>query len=468
MNVQLVERRITKMSITDELVSNLIETRFEDFPRDVVELAKYAVIDAVGCMVGGANDTGCPMILDLIREWGGKEESTVLVHGVRAPSHNVALANAVMARSFDYGMVDVYVEGKVRPSHIGETLVPTAVAVAEQEAMSGKELLTAFILGEDLVARVMAASIPKITWDITGTGNTLGATAITGRLLGLDHNKMVHAIGIAVNQMGGTTQNLIERVHSFKLGQGLSAQRGIFSVKLADKGFTCVEDPLIGRLGYFDLFSPDYQPDVLTRNLGRKFYSEATFKPYPCCRGTHGGIDCALEIGKKHDIEAGDIDEVIIAIPEQSYPPIIREPFTMGVVPHINAIFSLPYTVACALLRGGVRVEHFTDEALKDPKIAEMTKKVRIAIQEFPNEEYLATTLVVRTKDGRELSSHVNVPKGNEFDNPLSREEKREKFRGNVHFSHSVSADNCEKALSLLENLEDIEDVREIVKLLAG
>ena len=455
------------MGITDELVSNLLETRFEDLPRDVVELAKYAVIDVVGCVVGGANDTGCPMILDLIREWGGKEESTVLVHGVRAPSHNVALVNAVMARSFDYGMVDMFVEGEVRPSHIGETLVPTAVAVAEQEAMSGKELLTALILAEDLVARVMAASNPEITWDITGTGNTLGATALTGRLLGLDNRKMVHAFGIGLNQMGGTTQNLIERVHGFKLGQGLSAQRGIFSVRLAGKGFTGVKDPLIGDLGYFELFSPDYQPEVLTRNLGRKFYSEITFKPYPCCRGTHGAIDCSLEITGRHDIEAEDIDEVTVIIPEQSYPPVIREPFTKGVVPHVNAIFSLPYTVACALLRRGVSVEHFTDEALNDPKIAEMTKKVKIAIQEFPNEVFLATTVQVRMKDGRELSAHVNVPKGNEIDNPLTREEKRDKFRANVRHSKEVSADNGEKALNLLESLEDIEDVREIVKLLA-
>jgi 2-methylcitrate dehydratase PrpD len=456
------------MSITDELVSNLLETRFEDFPQDVVELAKYAVIDGVGCVVGGANDTGCPMIIELIQEWGGKEESTILVHGVRAPSHNVALANAVMARSFDYGMVDMFVEGEVRPSHIGETLVPTAVAVAEQQAMSGRELLTAFILGEDLVARVMAASIPKITWDITGTGNTLGATALTGRLLGLDNRKMVHAFGIALNQMGGTTQNLIERVHGFKLGQGLSAQRGIFSVKLAGKGFTGVKDPLTGNLGYFELFSPDYQPEVLTRNLGRKFYSEVTFKPYPSCRGTHGAIDCSLEIVKKHDIEAEEIDEVIIMIPEQSYPPIIREPFTMGIVPHVDAIFSLPYTVACALLRGSVSVEHFTDEAMNDPRIAEMTKKVKIDIQEFPHESYLASTVNVRMKDGRELSAHVNVPKGNEVDNPLTREEKRDKFRGNVRFSNKVSPDDCEKALHLLENLEDIEDVGEIVRLLSG
>ena len=102
---------------------------------------------------------------------------------------------------------------------------------------------------------------------MTGTWNTLGATATTGRLWGLDHNQMVNAFGIALNQIGGTIQNLLERTHCFKLGQGLSAQRGIFSVRLASKGFTGVKDPLFGELGYFILFSPDYDPELLTRDL---------------------------------------------------------------------------------------------------------------------------------------------------------------------------------------------------------
>lgn len=456
------------MGITDELVSNILETRFEDFPKDVVEHAKNEVIDVVGCIVGGANATGCSMILDLISEWGGSEESTILVHGVKAPSHNVALANGVMARSFDFGIVDMFVEGKVRPSHIGETLIPTALTVTEQKGMSGKDLLTAFIMGEDIVARIMAASNPKITWEITGTANTLGATAITGKLWGLDHNQMVNAFGIALNQMGGTIQNLLERVHCFKLVQGLSAQRGIFSARLASKGFTGVKDPLLGELGYFSLFSPDYDSEVLKRNLGQVFYSEVTFKPYPCCRGTHGSIECSLEIVEKQNIRAEDIDEVTIFIPEESYPPILRDPFPTNLPSHMDAIFSLQYTVACALLRKGVRVEHFTDEAINDPKITELTKNVKIAIEKFPNEVFLASTVKVKMKDGRELSAHVNVPKGNEVENPMTIEEKREKFRGNVNFSKKVSIDNGEKALTLLEKLEDVEDVREIVKLLVA
>jgi aconitate decarboxylase len=456
------------MNVTEELVNHILEARFENFTRGTVERAKDEVIDVIGCTVGGANATGCSMILDLIKEWGGSEESTVLAHGVRAPSHNVALANAVMARSFDYGIVDMFYEGEIRPAHIGETLVPAAFAAAEQKAMGGKELLTALIIGEDLVSRVMAASNPTIRWDLTSTGNTLGATALAGKLWGLDKRELLNAFGIALNQIGGTSQNLNERVHCFKLGQGLAAQRGIFSVRLASKGFTGIEDPLTGELGYFALFSPDYHPEVLTRYLGQKYYLEVTFKPYPSCRATHGAIDCSLEILRKYGVKAEDIDQVTVIVQNKSYPPIIRQPFAITTVPHVDAIFSLQYTVACALLRHGVKLEHFTDESIGDPRIAEMIKKVKITSQEFPDEASLATTVQVKLKDGREFSAHVNAPKGNEINNPLTKAEKREKFRGNISFSRKVSVENSEKALSMLENLEEVADIKEIVKLLVA
>jgi 2-methylcitrate dehydratase PrpD len=113
-------------------------------------------------------------------------------------------------------------------------------------------------------------------------------------------------------------------------------------------------------------------------------------------------------------------------------------------------------------------LEHFTDESIRDPRIAKMVEKVKITSQEFPNETPLATTVKLKLKDGRELSAHVNVPKGNEIHNPLTKEEKREKFLSNVSFSKKVSMENGEKALSMLERLEEVDDIKEVVKLLVA
>jgi len=458
------------MDIFEQLISNIIDTRFESFPKDIIERAKDEVSDIIGCAICGVDDTGCPMLIDLIREWGGSEESTILAYGLKAPSNNVALANAVMARSFDYGIVDMCVEGKIYPAHIGETLVPTAVAIAEQKALSGKQLLTALIVGEDLTSRIMAASksFGGWDWDMTGTVNTLGATAVAGKLWGLDSRQWRHAFGIALNQIGGSGQSLPDRMHCFKLNQGLAAQRGIFSARLASKGFTALRDPIFGERGYFALYSPEYNPEILTRNLGKNYYTEVTFKPYPSSRATHGAIECSVEIMRKNHIEASKIDEVTIFFNISFLPSVLREPFSAGEVPHASAVFSLEYTTANALLRGYPKPEHFTEESIRDPQICEMIKKIKIQSQEFPNESLVATTIRVKMKDGTTFTEHVNEPKGNELENPLTREEKREKFRHNVRFSKKVKMRNAEKALMLMEKLEDIQDITEIVKLLVA
>ncbi len=454
------------MGALEEMIGNIMETRLENIPKDIVARAKDAVIDTVGCIVGGAIDFGSPMVVDLVKEWGGTKESTILAHGVKAPSHNVAMANAVLARSFDFGMVDMWVDGVIRPSHITETMVPTALAIAEQKGMSGKELLTACVLGEDLTSRIMAAPTKHVLrWDQTGTLNTFGATAVAGKLWGLDKRQWLNAFGIALNQMGGTMQGLVDKTSSWKLNQGLSAQRGIFSVRLASKGYVGLKDPLFATNGYFALYESDYNQAVLTKDLGKKFWMQISFKPYPHCRGTHAATDAALKVAGKNHIEASNIAGVTIAVHLNSI-PALREPFSIGEVPHVDAIFSLQYTVANALLRGYPKPQHFTVESIKDPVINELIKKVKVVTQDFGT----AWSSIVRVKmsDGKEFSEQVNVPKGNELENPLTREEKLEKYRNNINFTKMVSTRNAEKALVMMENLEEVGDIRQLVKLLVA
>ncbi len=455
------------MSAIEELVSNILETRFENIPKDIVERAKDEVIDTIGCAIGGANAFGSPMIVDLVREWAGRGESTILAYGIKGPSHNVALANAIMARSFDFGAVDCYVEGEVQPAHMGETLVPTAVAIAEQKALSGKELLTALIVGEDLVSRILAAATTGKRLGGYEAVNTFGATAVAGKLLGLDNQQLLDAFGIAYFQMVITNQGLVERSSCFKLNNGLTAQNGIFSAKLASKGFVGLKDPFLGRNGYFALCCPDYNAEILTRDLGKKFWTQITFKPWPQLRFTHAPTECALEIVRKNHIEASNIDEVTVIINSKELPPY-HEPFTIGRVPQVDATFSYEYTVANALVRGYPGPEHFTEESIRDPRVAEIIRKVKMTAQDWPNESFLASTVRVKMKNGDEFTEHVNVPLGNDLENPLTKEAKREKFRINVSFTRKVNTKNAEKALGMLEKLEEVEDIRKIVSLLVA
>src|SRR5208282_3592569 len=127
------------MSVTEELVANVVRTRFDSIDEESVERAKWRLIDAMGCLIAGANAAGCRETAELIRRWGGAQESTILVHGIKAPAHNVAFANSLMIRSFDFEPVEAEGETKSSPAHISGTTVSTAVTMAERQAASGKE-----------------------------------------------------------------------------------------------------------------------------------------------------------------------------------------------------------------------------------------------------------------------------------------------------------------------------------------
>lgn len=454
------------MNVVPQLVRNILETSFEDFDTSTVDKARNRVIDVLGCLVAGANAPGCSVVKDLVQEWGGKEESTILVHGGKIPAHNAALMNCVMARSYDFEPVGPFVDGKNTPGHISGTTVPTALAVAEKKGMNGKDLLTALILGDDLASRINAATGFSLDqgWDCVGTVNMFGATAIAGRLAGLNEDQMTNALGIVVNQLSGTMQTFFDGVHAFKLVQGLAARAGIFSVALASKGFIGVIDPLFSKYGYFNLYSKTYEIDVLTKKLGKAFYADNTFKPYPCCRANHASIDCALELLRTEKIKPEEIAEIIIEIPPVEYGFAVGQPFRIREVPQIDASFSLQYCIADAFLRGSVRVEHFSEEAIKDPGITEMIRKIRLT-KSTDSGKSLAAHIAVRTVKGTEYETEVGVPKGDDLLTPLTTEEKREKFRNNVVFSNTVSAQKAEKALNLLERLEEVDNVAQITKL---
>ncbi len=455
------------MNVMTELTRNILNTPFEAFDTSVVGRARDRIIDVIGCIVGGANASGNTMLLDVLREWGGTKEGTVLIHGDKIPAHNAALVNCVMSRSYDYEPAGPLVEGKSTPAHLSGTTVPTAVTVAEQKGASGKDLLTALILGDDLASRIIAASNLNIDsgFDCTGTVNAFGAAAIAGKLKGLNEHQMLNAFGIVLNQFAGTFQNVFDGVHSFKLPQGLAAQAGIFSATLASKGFTGVRDPLLSKYGYFALYCKTYQLDLLTNNLGKEFYADNTCKPYSCCRSNHAAIDCVLQILQNHTIHPEDIEEIVVDVTPTARDFAVGQPFKVRDVPQIDAAFNLQYNVANAILRKGSKLEHYTEEYIRDPKIMEVVSRIRLTTT-TPPEKPLGAGVRIKMKQGSEYETRVDMPKGNGVFTPLTSSEKRTKFFDNVRFSNTIPLGKAEKAYDLLERLEEVDNVGKVVTCL--
>jgi aconitate decarboxylase len=453
----------------ERLVDNAMATGFESFDKDTLEAAKYRIIDTLGCLIGGATDAGNPEILKLIRENGGKKEATILVHGGKAPVAEAALFNCIMARSFDFGPVSPLVEGFSCPGHTSETTVPTALTLGEVAGASGRDMIAALLVGDDIAARLLAASGFgfSLGWDGVGTVNVFAAAAMAGRFFGLNKLQLRNAFGIALNLLGTTFQSFWDGTTAFKLPQGLAARAGIFAAQMAKAGWTGPEDALMSRFGYYKMFTGGCKrPQALTDHLGERYYYDGTIKPYPCCRITHAAIDAALALLKKNGFRAEDIETVNLEVAPGGIDHVVGHPFKIGDFPHGNAAFSYEYTVATAFLFGGVRPEHFTEKAIRNPAITNFVKKIKLT--PVDDVVFEKARMTVTLKDGEKLTETVVNVKGDPLDNPMTHDDIINKFWVNVEFTQKILHMKAEELLDKLLNLEKLHSVRKLIPLMVA
>jgi 2-methylcitrate dehydratase PrpD len=458
------------------LAENVLRTRFEDLAPELVENARKRVLDVIGCAIGGAAATGNAGLVELIRGWGGEKQATILAYGLKAPAPEAAWANAILCRSFDWEPLLAIINGERYPGHISGTTVVTALTMGESQGASGRELITVLVVGDDVAERIYAAAgepwkmsqagrsgLGKApTFDAWGTMPSFGATAIAGRLLGLNVAQLQNAFGIVINMISGAGGGLSDGATTFKLSQGTSARSGILAAQLAKVGWTGVKDPLLGRNGYYNNFTTGCEnPEILTRDLGKQYYVEVLFKPYPGGRPTHTCIDAALELARKHPFDFNDIAKVTVRLS----PPLrfahYMKPYKVGDYPTGDALFSYKYATATALLRKRVTADNFTEAAIRDPAVQTLINKIELAPDLAKDD---GVELEVVLKDGRAFTEYVREATG-EIPHPLSWDALVKKFMVQVEFSHSVRRDDAEKLVSLVDKLDKVDNFKIIASL---
>jgi 2-methylcitrate dehydratase PrpD len=455
------------MDISREFAANVVRTGFNALDELTVSRARWHILDVIGCAIAGVNAAGCGAMLAVVKKWGGAAESTVLIHGDKVPMPHAAMMNALLARSFDFEPVDAEGIGKSSPAHTSGTTVPTALAVAEYKGASGKDLITALVLGDDIVSRLGVASGFNFEagWDNTGTINAFGATAIAAKLLGLDEKQLHNAFGIVLNQLGGSMDGVYDKTMAFKLPIAFSARNGIFSALLAKEGFGGVKEPFTGAHGFFHNYCKNADLSDIVKDLGRRFFADTVIKPYSACRGTHSSIDSALKIAGAHEYKPEDIEKIEVNITPAQLAGFCGQPLDFGETPQVDATFSIRYTVARALLDKEIKPDYMVEGAVRDPAVAALVSKMSL-VPSIPNERGQATEIKVTMKSGEVFSAATDFPKGHYLKTPHTDDEIKTKFRNNIAYSKTVSPKKAEKALELVLKLEELKDVRELVKLL--
>ena len=462
-----------KINYIKKISESAVEARYEDIDDAMIRNAKNRILDLLGCAMTGSKGPGVAGMADLVKKWGGKEESTILVLGGKVPAQNAAMLNSVITRTFDFEAIGAFVEGVELSSHVSVTTVLTALAMGEAYNANGKELIASLLVGDDIASRLLAASFSadgknfEKGWDGNGTVNAFGATAIAGRMLGLTKEQMQNAFGIVLNQLGGSFQNVWDGSLCFKLPNALSARNGIFSAELAKAGWDGTIDALFSRFGYFALFTDGCaNEDILIKDIGKKFYAEATFKPYSCCRANHAAIDCALKISGENEIKTDAIEDIVLKVPPRVRDMFVGQDFSLRVTPQVDAAFSLRFCIANVLLRKGIKIGDFQEECVREPEIAKLAGKVRI--EGFGADELGKKTaaLKVKMKDGSECYSEVKFVRGGPFENSFTDEDVKTKFRNNLLAAKAIPVESGERIIELVDNLEKMDNIGELIKLM--
>ncbi len=446
---------------------NFVETKYENLPPEVVEATKKEILDLLGVALGGASQPGASHVCELVKEWGGKEESSIIGCSQKVPAPNAAQANATMAHALDFD--DVHEAAVMHP---GVASIPVAIAVGEAHGnLDGKELITGIALGVDMMCRLALATTPgrspvELGWHLTSVFGFMGSAATAARAMCLDEEKTVNAIGIGYHQCGGNGQCVKDGALSKRLGPGFAIKGGITAALMARAGVTGAKNSLEGEWGFYRQYMHgDYSRDILTADLGKRFEGvNVAIKPYPCCRGIHPAIDAGLALAISENIRSKDIREIVLSVTD-AHLSLLCQPEDAKRSPRspVDAQFSIPWGVASAIVGRRVGLGDFTERAVKNPDVLALTRKMRIDVDNTlhrPGPE--PTRVKVLTNDGKVFTKVVEHPLGS-LERPMSFEDCARKFSD---CAKSLGSGRIEQVIELVNRLERVKDIREIIRLL--
>ena len=458
---------------TKELCEYLTGLEYDHLPSEVVIKAKDCLLDYIGYTSYGYDERPAQILGAALRDMGGREECTVIGQSWRLPAMNAAFLNGAMGH-----MTELDDTHRGTGSHPGDSILPAAIAVAEREGASGKELITAIVAGYEADIRVGEAVMPSHYakgWHISGTINTFGAAVAAGKLLKLDSMGLAQAIGIASGQAAGNFAHVQERGMMKDFNPGRAAANGVFSAFLAQKGFTGSTMALEHPKGFCALYSDTVHLDRLTAGFGGPFkILEVGHKPYPGCRHIHPSRDALLSILEEHgpihldevrkitarllSIIAADIDD--------------PSPWTDGKGIYGPA-FSAQFNLALAFLEGekGLRrwlIDNtYALEKEEDSRLKRLMGKIEVVPDEELTKSWSAkwsSILTLETTRGT-FTKRVDYPKG-EPENPLTRQELEEKFT--LLAARAYSDGQILEIRQAIENLHEVTDSNKLITHLSS
>jgi 2-methylcitrate dehydratase PrpD len=439
------------MSETRILASYVNESRLEDIPDDVRHEARRAIVNYVGCAVGGSAHPAVDIAIRTLAPFSGKPTAAILGRAERLDPLHASLMNGISSHVYDYD--------DTTPKNYSHPTSPVASALfayASANPVSGRDFMLAFILGFEAESRVANAVYPAhydVGWHITGTSGVFGAATAIGRLLGLSVQQMVWAIGLAATQAAGLREMFGSMAKAFHPGR--SAQNGYVSALLAKDGFTAGEHGIEGPRGFAAVQAAAYDLSKITTRLGVDFDLRAnTYKPFPCGIVNHPTIDGCIQLHDAHRVAPEAIKAVRLRVAPLVMDLCNQQNITRG----LQGKFSVYHGAALGLVRGKAGIQEYTDEAVNDPPIKRVRECVTAVGDPAVTEDQ--ARIEVELHDGRTLATFVERSLGN-LGRPLSDRQLDAKFRDQAGLA--LPAADVESLITLGWRIDELDDVGEVV-----
>jgi 2-methylcitrate dehydratase PrpD len=443
-----VEAAASEAGQTTRLAEYAVGLRYEEIPADVLQRAKDCIADTVGTILFGSQFPWSKMIIAQARRMGTGGSCAILGTGGRVCALGAALAHGAMTHAFEQDNL-TFPDSGVHP---GASLVSSGLAVAQESGMNGRDLLTSFVAGAEVMIRIGRAT--KRTneargFHAPGTLGPFGAAVASGKLMRFDATKMTNALGIA----GSTSGGLLEFAHSGngamvkRLHMGRAAEGGVLAASLAADGFTGPSTVLEGGAGFLKAFCNESDLAELTRGLSETYLTlTIMMKRFACHITAHTAVEAILDLRSQAGISGGDVASIQIAGS--------RRMATTNNIPAppdiLLAQYSVPFCVALAMYRNPIDPYSFDEAAVHDPAIHALASQVTVTVAPGQDADDISSTVAVTLKDGSVLTQRVTEFLGTPA-RPLTGRDMRQKFQ---LLTQKYPAKQMERLYERLENIE--------------
>jgi 2-methylcitrate dehydratase PrpD len=411
--------------------------------------AKRSILNFFATALGSAHDPAVTAALRTLSPFSGTATSAIIGRPERLDALGASFVNAISANLLDFD--DTHLDTIIHPA---APVAAPVLALAQSKGCSGRDVLTAFILGVEVECRIGNAVSPghyARGWHITSTCGVFGAAAACAKLLELPAERIANAIGIAASQSAGIVENLPTAAKNVSVGN--AARNGLFAALLAAEGLGASARAIEGPLGWARAMGDEPDIDRLVGGLGESWeIAKNTYKPYPAGIVFHAVIDACFKLRERLNRRIDDIVSIMVRgsalLLARGDRPVRNER---------DGRVSIHHCAACALLSGAAGIAEFTEAAIFQPDIVALRQKVSAELDaSLPDG---AARVTIRLASGETLSETVMAARGSLAD-PLSDLDLEAKLRACARLGGTAwNADAIIADVWRLDGLADVSGV---------